>query len=475
MNPESNDEQLERARREIRAQAALLHERPLQARTPPPATRAADSRIEPSRRDYRIGELTGVHYRAFVEQAFHALLKRAPAMTESEAHIAALAAGATKAEVLGNLRWSPEGRHIGARVAGLLPRYASAKARRIPLLGYLLDLGLNLAALPQLARHQRASDTLMAAADEAAVVAAQALARRLDELGAAHNQRLDELAAARDLLRQRVDDLHAYAHELSVARDALAGLVVQMEHALRSRIEELESTTTTHGGRLDEFAFLRQRVLAMNHWSHNLTTAFARIDTIAGEREAVRADTAASTALTAVAADHARGTRNAAWAVAFAATMPARGSVLALACAGDWPALLGERGFGVSSTEANPVLAEAARRHGVVVDPALAHDALLRSADQSLDGVSMLAYPVLARITPVVQLLADASRVLRSGGALLLADAREPSALVDALLGGVPAPIAPDLMPHALAAAGFIDISRIDGTDGTPAWLARKA
>jgi hypothetical protein len=466
VNPESNDEQLERARREIRAQAALLHERPLQARTPPPATRAADSRIEPSRRDYRIGELTGVHYRAFVEQAFHALLKRAPALAESEAQIALLATGATKAEVLGNLRWSSEGRRIGARVAGLLPRYATAKARRIPLLGYLIDLGLNLAALPQLARHQRASDALMAAADEAAAVADQALTRRLDELGAAHNRRLDELGAARDLLRQRIDDLHAYAHELSDARDALTRTLHGVEIALHARIDQFNGAQHAFAARLDELEDLRRRLHGMTRWSDALDAAFVRIDAVAAERTSRQRRDAEQTALAMVAADTLRDSRNADWATRFGDGLAPRARVLVLACDADWSRCLAAAGLDV----VNPPAASPADDAGLS-----AHELLMRGADASLDGVSILALPALARELPLIELLAEVRRILRPGGLLLLAFARETVAVLDSLRGVPATALAPELLEHALSSAGFADSRRVDGIDGTVALLARKA
>jgi hypothetical protein len=457
---ESHDEQLELAQREIRALAATLHARPRQARVAPAAARG-DERIEPQRLAYRIGELTDAHYRAFVEQAFHALLKRLPSEAESAVQIAALAAGATKAEVLGNLRWSPEGRRIGVRVAGLLPRYASAKARRVPVLGYLLDLFTNLAGLPQLARHQRASDALLAAGDEAAAAANHALGLRLSHLD-----------GQTTLLRQRADDLHAHAHELAVARDALSRALVHTEEALRHRIESLEGVASAHAGRLDELAFLRQRVHAMNHWAHHLTEAFARIDVVAAEREVEPADFAARAALAVVATDHGREARNAVWADAFAAMLPEKGRVLVLASGGDWTALLDARGINVDHAEQNQGLAEAARMHGARVEPVPAEDLLSRTADDSYDGLSVLALPALARAIHCGRLFVEASRVLRAGGTLLLADAREPIALVDALLGRPPVPLAPELVAQALTLAGFVDIRRMTSPDGTPAWLA---
>jgi hypothetical protein len=468
---ESNDDELERVRREIRAQAATLHERPRQARVAPTAARG-DERTEPTRLDYPIGELTDAHYRAFVEQAFRALLKRMPTAAETGAQIAALASGATKAEVLGNLRWSPEGRRIGVRVAGLLPRYASAKARRVPVLGYLLDLFTNLAGLPQLARHQRASDALLAAGDEAAAAANHALGLRLRDLAGQLELRLSHLDGQTTLLRQRADDLHAHAHELAVARDALSRALVHTEEALRHRIESLEGVASAHAGRLDELAFLRQRVHAMNHWAHHLTEAFARIDVVAAEREVEPADFAARAALAVVATDHGREARNAVWADAFAAMLPEKGRVLVLASGGDWTALLDARGINVDHAEQNQGLAEAARMHGARVEPVPAEDLLSRTADDSYDGLSVLALPALARAIHCGRLFVEASRVLRAGGTLLLADAREPIALVDALLGRPPVPLAPELVAQALTLAGFVDIRRMTSPDGTPAWLA---
>ncbi len=70
---------------------------PLPRRDPPPrATQARrpafDEGIERERLDYAIGELTGPHYRAFLDQAFRALLKRPPDEAGSELQIHLLVA-----------------------------------------------------------------------------------------------------------------------------------------------------------------------------------------------------------------------------------------------------------------------------------------------------------------------------------------------------------------------------------------------
>jgi hypothetical protein len=476
VSSESNDDYLQQVRGEIRVQAAALPQRPLLARPTPVAQVRADSgdTIERDRLVYPIGALTDAHYLEFVQCAFRAILKRDPDPAEAQVQLGLLAAGRTKAEVLGNLRWSPEGRRIGVRISGLWPRYALAKAVRVPVLGYALQWGATLAGLPLLARHQRAVETLFAASAHAATTASRALGSRMDDLANTDSQ-----------LRRRLDDLHAVTLELDTARTALHTSVSELEAALSGRIEGLHTAIDAQTSRLDELSFLRervdelsflrQRVYAINHWSHSLSQAFAQIEQVADQRETERGAVAARAALAVVAADTTRNARNLAWANAFAARMPAHARVLALACAGDWLALLAARGFDVTAAEPNAVLAEAARTDGITVEPASALDILRRVADMSLDGLSMLAFPVLARRASSVEWLVQARRALRDGGGLLLAFAREPAALVDTLLEPGATMPSPDVLMQLARTSGFTDVSRIDAADGSIALLAWRA
>lgn len=461
-NPaEHPDARLERARREILAQAAKLSERPRLERRPPRVVR--DERVDRARLDYRVGELTDAHHHAFVEQAFHALLKRSPTPAESEAQLALLAAGSTKAEALGNLRWSPEGRAIGARVAGLAPRYVMAKLRRVPLLGYLVDIPLNLAALPKLARHQRASDALLAAGDEAAQSAIRELAKRLADADAraAHAQR-------------RIDELQAFANELDTARDAMARHLDDVEVHLRTRIEAEERTSAAHAGRFEEFEFIRQRFYAINHWTHHLGEAFARIESAAAQGDADRRGRALRLAEAEAAADAARAKRNAAWALALRAELGGEARVFVCACGADWPRELAAGGCRVvhADADAAPVRAET-----FDVEPVAAFEALRRCADASLDGVAALAASHLARSRALLDWLGEAQRALKPGAPLLLADAREPCAIADALLRPAPSSTAAlaTYSPALFASAGFAGARRVDAADGTPAWLMRRS
>lgn len=456
MNSESGEDPIERIKAEIRLDAARLGERELLPRRDPPAHATADAivgdGIDRARLEYRIGELTDFHHCAFVDAAFRALLKRTGDEREMTVQVGLLAAGAAKTELLGNLRYSPEGRRIGARVSGLLPRYALTKLRRVPVLGYVVDWCMTLAGLPLIARHQRATEALFAAGDQAAAEADRLLSARIAELNAASTS------------------FGGWLGRLQSTADELGGISA----ALRGRVETLENATSVHGGRLDELDFLRQRLYALNHWAHHLTHAFGQIESVATERRAALENTAASIALKSIELDTKRAARHEAWADALLAHMPERPSVLSIASGGDWLALLAARGAQVSAAESNAVLAAASRSGNVTIEPVTTHEALSRCADATLDGLTLLAFPSAVRQMPIIDLFNHARRVLRANGVLLLAFAREPAALTDALIEPAMAKPDPDLLAQALAASGF-DITRADAADGTIALFARNA
>ncbi|MBA8885115.1 hypothetical protein [Dokdonella fugitiva] len=465
MNHEYDDEQLERVHGEIRAQAAALARRPLLPRSRA-AVEAGEMapRIDSSRLSYAVGELTDAHHRAFVDGAFRALLKRTPTAAESAAAIARLARGAAKAEVLGDLRWSAEGRRVGARVAGLAPRYALAKLHRIPLLGPLVDGLLALAGAGAQQRHVRAMETYFAARDEDTRAT-------LDALGV----RADHLEANVALLGQRIDDLHAFVHQLVLAREADARTIAAIEVALRTRVESLEQASEAQRNKLGELEFVRDRFYAINHWLHRLEETFAEVERVADAQVGTTQARAARIALQAAAGDAAGASRHAGWEARLAPVLPAHARVVALACDPDWTRRLAAHGFEVSCVQPDPVLAREAHGEGVVVEVVDARAFLERCADASVDALTVPGTGAIAAQLPVLELLGLAHRVLRPGGALLLADAHGGVAATAAELAGQARDARLERWSAALfAAAGFADAARIDAADGTPAWLLRR-
>ncbi|MBN8728297.1 MAG: hypothetical protein J0H15_11440 [Xanthomonadales bacterium] len=430
-----HSELIERAKAEIRAEAEAARSRaPLPRIEPPPmqATEEEASRadgIERSRRSYAIGELTGTDYVAFVDGAFRALLKRPPDEAAASLQVRLLANGASKAEVLGNLRWSPEGRSNGVRIRGLLPRYLLAKLARLPLLGYLVDWSLALAALPLLLRHQRAAGTTSAAQFAAAEAGRQLLEGRLT----ATDQRAQATAEALRALEQA---LAAQAEQIALQLGQLR------EHELgplRSRLDAAEGQLGTCLEAARDLAGLRHLVNGMNHYLASLQSALAGIEAAAAaEAAAGRALQAAFHADAAFAAT--RDAQRQACLAALAARLDAGARVLDLGAAGSaWLDALQAGGFDAFG---------ATRSVDDLAGAATAVEAMARIEAASLDAVTLAFAPLLADPAGAARVLHAAWQALKPGACLLVRNdpAGWPSALV---------PPTPQQLGALVVAAGF--------------------
>ncbi len=413
VSPDRQDEYLERIKDEIRAEADAARARaPLPRRDPPPRAARSDASdgIERERLDYAIGDLTGPHYIAFIDHVYRAILKRRPDDAGASMQLRLLDAGAPKAEVIGNLRWSPEGRRVGVQVRGLLPRYALSKLVRVPVLGYLLQWGLAFAGLPVLLRHQRATDNWVAAGFNSVADAQRDNQRRLDEIESAHaalstehDRRSDELRVEIRRLQLRVDELEQRAATLERRADALDGRAGTIAH---------------------ELGELRHYVHAANHWLASLQRSLGELDAAeAADRE--RADAFAA-ALPDEGSDaaSARRERHRDWSAALAARLPPAGDVIDLGSGdGAWLAALAERGLQASGIEPNRHLA--ARAQGVRMAQGEPRAVLERCADEALDAVSLSAGLLATSDRDAIELLQQARRALKPRGWLALRCERE--------------------------------------------------
>jgi hypothetical protein len=526
---------LEHVKAEIRAEANRARARdrvpraeaPLPSAQTPVQTPAFNDGIERERLDYAIGELTGAHYKAFLDLAFRALLKRPPDETGAETQVRLLAAGASKAEILGNLRWSPEGRRIGTRVHGLLPRYALAKLARVPVLGYFVDWGIALAGLPILLRHQRAADTSVAAHFTAATDAQHEHDRRLEEfriglaalgaehdprsdalrdglaalgsehdrrsnelkdsvatLGATHDRRLNELnnslVAFGAEQNRRTDELREGVAALGIKHDRrLKAIGDDIRHALlrldsvEQQAQALQGRTTMleHGGATSaqELIDLRHHVLAANHWVVSLQRSLAEIEDAANaQRE--RADQLAATISETAAESAARSARHAGWAAELATHLPAASAVLDLGSGdGTWLDALSVRGVAVRGVETNSVLVVRAQARGAQIALGDPLGALARCADASLGGLVVAACALAASDIETTDLLAHTQRALKPDGYLLLRLEQGATRLASTSA----AMLDPVHWAAILRGAGFDAVSELAAAGGT-ALLARR-
>jgi hypothetical protein len=79
-----------------------------------------------------------LHGRQLVTSCYNALLGRGPDPGGMAHYLELLARGEDKALVVGSIAYSAEGRQRKARVRGLMPRFAIALSRRVPVAGALV-------------------------------------------------------------------------------------------------------------------------------------------------------------------------------------------------------------------------------------------------------------------------------------------------------------------------------------------------
>jgi hypothetical protein len=84
---------------------------------------------------YHVRDFLPLHDRAFVTDAYRAILRREPDVVGLEGYLAQLRSGMSKAEILACLQYSAEGRLAGTRVAGLRFPYAMHKLGQWPVIG----------------------------------------------------------------------------------------------------------------------------------------------------------------------------------------------------------------------------------------------------------------------------------------------------------------------------------------------------
>ncbi|MBN8481080.1 MAG: hypothetical protein J0L88_05755 [Xanthomonadales bacterium] len=286
---------LERVKDEIRAEAEAIRQRLPQARAIEPAAVvpapiagpvAGNGTAVHGQAALTVDSLCSANYARFVEEAFRAVIGRDIEADTRSQLVRRLAAGASKVEILGDLRYSPEGRAQDVGVAGLRPAYLLAKLFKVPVVGYLAEWLFRLARLPIQARQQRAAETYLAGREHEAGLRMGALARQGEALVAeqvALSARLQALlgsdaAALKEIItaqRGLANEIEALSRRLGALADDSAGgvrRVVAMHDALAVRIDEVAQRAGD--GNRD----YHRLVLGMNHWLAALRTNLAELE-----------------------------------------------------------------------------------------------------------------------------------------------------------------------------------------------------
>jgi len=211
-------------------------------------------------RNSRLSDFSGLHDAAFIGAAYQVVLKRRPDPNGEECYLEILRNGATKAEILGQLRYSPEGRAIGVTVEGLARAVFLDKLTRLPVVGRLFRALSAFWTLPDSERRIRAI------ANDLARIAAQ-------------GDRRAELAhqASHDALR----DVSARVSELA---NGLAARATREDATLiRRSITELRELVATDKVNRQELTLLRDDLTAtFETWANReqFNVLAARLETL---------------------------------------------------------------------------------------------------------------------------------------------------------------------------------------------------
>jgi SAM-dependent methyltransferase/uncharacterized protein YbgA (DUF1722 family) len=197
----------------------------------------------PRRRAYTLRDFLNYHDEDFVRNAYRGVLGREPDAEGARRFLGRLRTGDfAKVEILGRIRFSPEGRAAGVRVSGVLIPFALRTLRRIPVLGHALGIVQYILRLPNIVRnHERL---------EAVVFLHQREMRR----------NVNAISAEIETALQRLQVLAAGS------RAALEGKIAALERATTTSLgdvtEQLESMAARLEDKVDrqEAAALEQRL-----------------------------------------------------------------------------------------------------------------------------------------------------------------------------------------------------------------------
>ena len=192
---------------------------------------------------YHINDFLKYHDQQFVMNAYRGILRRGPDSEAMRYFLKNLRTGKmTKAEVLGRLRYAPEGRAVKVKIRGLFWNFAIQSSFRIPVLGYFFRLTVGIANFPVIVRNLQ--------------VLEQSVFTQLEQQHSDLNNALGQLGSVLDQKADR-EELVSLKDELEAVLDGKAG-----REELVSLKDELEAVLDGKAGR-EELGSLRGEVEAV--------------------------------------------------------------------------------------------------------------------------------------------------------------------------------------------------------------------
>lgn len=177
--------------------------------------------FEEKKEGYTVADFLQYHGTSFVINAYRGILSRPADAGGSDHFLSELDSGKmTKAEILGRLRYSPEGRARGVRIRGLLPAFCIHSLFRVPVLGYACRLIIGMLNLPTVIRNVQNLESHSAAQwerhDQQLHEVAEQVRRAMERMGISE-------AEWRACVEERIEMLERESLPKTAARDDGSG------------------------------------------------------------------------------------------------------------------------------------------------------------------------------------------------------------------------------------------------------------
>jgi O-antigen chain-terminating methyltransferase len=372
-----------------------------------------------AKREYSREEWLAAYDMDFIHGAYSALLQRAPDAGGAAYFLRELRAGnKTKLEILGDLRFSPEGMARGVHVDGLMVPYWLLRLRRRRFIGTIVSWVLGVLRLRgQLDREARSEAALayeMHALGQLHNVFAEEVEARLDNTSARLADIREEAALAHGIIERTLTDAMAEVQSRVDALEQLQGRVAALE-LVQARVDALEQLQ----GRVDA-------LVPKVEYAHEVAREAATIV----QRE--KRDAANATALDPLYArfeDEFRGTRESVterlmpyldMIVSVQAAVPQM-PVVDLGCGrGEWLALLRKKDVRAFGVDTNRVFVDDCHAQGLEVVLNDAIEVLSGLPDASVGAITAMHLVEHLPFDAMIRLFDQAYRVLRSGGVMIL-------------------------------------------------------
>jgi O-antigen chain-terminating methyltransferase len=353
------------------------------------------------KREYVLGELLQFGDADFVDVAYRTVLRRPPDTSGYKHYLALLRTGAlTKVDILGQLRWSPEGLARSVHIDGLLVPYTLQRWRRKRLVGPVLSWMHSFARLGALSERQIKLDAAHAHEAQGVGRALNQMSEQLERQVAVLEERLAEHPDAATFNAMK-GELAANVHKLAATKIELARTTEKVL-AQDARMAALERKLSITASLVEGLVLKEQQERDAAKSLDQFYSDFE--DTFRGERSLVRQ----------------RSEPYLEWVKEVGAGS-ADAPVLDIGCGrGEWLELLRDHGLVGKGVDLNSVFAASCREMGFDIMEGDAIATLRSLPDNSVGAITSMHLVEHLPFEAVISLLDEAKRVLRPGGLIML-------------------------------------------------------